>query len=110
MEWQNQPQHSCTFLADPELTAAAPLWVGMLVRIVCRQWCNTLTACLFCGLRREEQLGWRMVPVGERKILATRVTAAMVQVQPATVNVGLVRLYLHGEMDSSGTLLGGSAH
>ena len=71
MAWQNQPQLSCTCLADPELTAAGLVLVSMLVRLVCNHWFSMLIVCLSCGLRREEQRGARILLAAERKILAT---------------------------------------
>ena len=77
------------FWADPELTAAGLVWVSMLVRIVCKQWCNRLTACLSCGLRRDKRREQAMLLAAERKILATRSTASMLQVQAATSMLGV---------------------
>ena len=89
MAWQNQPQLSCTCLADPELTAAGLVLVSMSLCIVCRHSCNTLTVWLSCGLRRDERREQTMLLAAERKILATRLAAFMLQVQAAPSMLGV---------------------
>src|SRR3569623_191029 len=61
----------------------------MLLCIVCRHSCNTLTVWLSCGLRRDERREQTMLLAAERKTLKVRLTTSMLQVQAATSVLGV---------------------